>query len=66
VSSARSGEERFLEIVLADAIVEAVLHRAPELGVSDWWLTAGVLFQAVWNALTGRPPGTGVRDADLF
>lgn len=60
------GEERFLEIVLADPTVCAVLHRAPALGVDDWWLTAGVLFQAVWNAVTGRPPGTGVRDADLF
>ena len=22
--------------------------------------------QTVWNAVTGRPPGTGVKDADLF
>jgi hypothetical protein len=43
-----------------------VLERAPSLGVSDWWLTAGVLFQSVWNGLTGRDPGAGVRDADLF
>ena len=60
------GEERLLGIVLADPTVRAVLDRAPELGLADWWLTAGVLFQAVWNSLTGRPPGTGVRDADLF
>ena len=59
-------EERFLGIVLADPTVRAVLDRAPELGLADWWLTAGVLFQSVWNAVTGRPPGTGVRDADLF
>ena len=25
-----------------------------------------MLFQTVWNSLTGRPPGTGIRDADLF
>ncbi len=43
-----------------------MLHRAPALGVGDGWLTAGVLFQAAWNGLTGRPAGTGVRDADLF
>ena len=43
-----------------------MLERAPALGVGEWWLTAGVLFQAAWNGLTGRPPGTGVRDADLF
>jgi hypothetical protein len=58
-------EERFLGIVLADPLVRAVLDRAPLLGVDDWWLASGALFQAVWNALTGRPPGTGVRDADL-
>ncbi|WP_029430356.1 nucleotidyltransferase family protein [Blastococcus sp. URHD0036] len=59
-------EERFLEVVLADPSVRAVLERAPALGVGDWWLTAGVLFQTVWNDLTGRPPGTGIKDADLF
>jgi hypothetical protein len=59
-------EERFLGIVLADPTVRAILDRAPELSVGEWWLTAGVLFQTVWNTLTGRPPGTGIRDADLF
>jgi uncharacterized protein len=59
-------EQRFLEIVLADPTVATILERAPALGVGDWWLTAGVLFQTVWNELTGRPPGAGVRDADFF
>jgi hypothetical protein len=61
-----AGEERFLGIVLADPTVRGVLARAPALEVGDWWLTAGVLFQTVWNSITGRPPGTGIRDADLF
>ena len=61
-----SGEARFLDVVLTDPTVAAVLERAPALGVGDWWITAGVLFQAVWNEATGRPVGTGVRDADLF
>jgi hypothetical protein len=59
-------EERFLGIVLADPLVRAVVDRSARLGVDDWWLAAGALFQAVWNRLTGRPPGTGVRDADLL
>ncbi len=59
-------EERFLAIVVADPTVRAVLDRAPALRVADWWLTAGLLFQTVWNDLTGRPPGTGIQDADLF
>jgi hypothetical protein len=61
-----AGEDRFLQVVTADPTVRTVLDRAPALGLDDWWLTAGVLFQAVWNEVTGRPPGTGVRDADLF
>lgn len=59
-------EQRFLGIVLADPTVRAVLERARQLGVQDWWLTAGLLFQTVWNDLTGRSAGTGIRDADLF
>ena len=59
-------EERFLALVTADPTVRAILHRAPELHLGEWWLTAGVLFQTVWNALTCRPPGTGIRDADFF
>ena len=59
-------EERFLAIVTADPTVAAVLDRAPALGVGEWWLTAGVLFQTVWNSVTGRGPGTGIRDADFF
>jgi uncharacterized protein len=59
-------EARFRGIVLADPTVRSILERAPTLGVADWWLTAGVLFQTVWNRLTGRAPGTGIRDADLF
>jgi uncharacterized protein len=64
--SPQPGEERFLEIVLADPTVRAVLERAPVLRVGDWWLTAGLLFQTVWNEVTGRAPGTGIRDADVF
>jgi hypothetical protein len=58
--------DRFLDLVLGDPTVAAVLDRAPSLGAGEWWLTAGLLFQTAWNGLTGRPPGTGIRDADLF
>jgi hypothetical protein len=59
-------EGRFLCIVLEDPLVAEVLRRAPGLALDDWWLVAGVLVQTVWNRLTGRSPGTGIRDADLF
>ncbi|MCZ2819980.1 nucleotidyltransferase family protein [Modestobacter sp. VKM Ac-2977] len=63
---AGADESRFLELVLANPTVSAVLERAPALGLPDAWLTAGVLFQSVWNGLTGRVPAAGIRDADFF
>jgi uncharacterized protein len=35
------------------------------LRLPQWRLVAGCLYQTVWNALTGRPPGTGIKDYDL-
>jgi len=48
--------DRFLELVLSNPVNRAVLDRAPGLGVADWWLTAGAVFQTVWNCLDGRDP----------
>jgi len=59
-------ESDFLDAVLASPVNRAVLQRAPLLGVQDWWLTGGAVFQAVWNRLDGRAPDTGVLDRDLF
>lgn len=56
-----------LEEVLSlnETLVE-VLERAAGLATPDWYLTAGCLFQTVWNVATGRPPTHGIRDYDLF
>jgi len=43
----------------------AVLERARELDLADWYVTAGAVYQTVWNGLTGRPPAAGIRDYDL-
>lgn len=56
----------FREIVLADPIVREALLRAHSLDLPQWRIVSGVLYNAVWNALTGRPPGYGTRDVDLF
>jgi uncharacterized protein len=32
----------------------------------DWWLTSGCLFQTVWNVRSGRRPGAGILDYDVF
>ncbi|WP_406456333.1 nucleotidyltransferase family protein [Streptomyces sp. NBC_01622] len=43
-----------------------VLDRTAALGLPDWYLTAGCLFQTIWNTVTGRPPTHGIRDYDVF
>lgn len=53
------GEDRFLDIVMSNPSVEAVLARAARMGLSDWYLTAGCLFQTIWNVLDGHPPTRG-------
>ncbi len=56
----------FVDIVTADPLVAGVLDAATALDLPDWWLVSGILYNTVWNALTGRPSGFGVKDADLF
>lgn len=63
---ATADEQLFLSRVLSNPVNAKILERAPQLGVPDWWLTAGALFQTVWNVLDGRDPGAGIRDYDLF
>ncbi|MGX6648915.1 nucleotidyltransferase family protein [Maricaulaceae bacterium MS644] len=54
-----------IEAVRADPIAEAILARSGGLNLPDWALAAGAVYQNVWNALTDRPPGHGVKDYDL-
>lgn len=58
--------ERFVELVLCNKVNQAVLERGPDLGVPDWWLVAGAVFQTVWNMLDGRDPAAGISDYDVF
>ncbi|MAB14462.1 nucleotidyltransferase family protein [Parvibaculum sp.] len=59
-------EARFTELALTNAANRAILAALPELGLADSWLVSGSLFQTVWNALTGRVPGYGIKDYDIF
>lgn len=36
-----------------------------ELGLPDALLGSGAIYNTVWNVLTGRPPLTGIKDADI-
>lgn len=59
-------EIRFLELILTNPTVVEVLDEARQLALPDWYLTAGCLFQTVWNVLDGLPADRGIRDYDLF
>ena len=56
----------FLDIIWADPVIRAALVAARDLDLPDWLLVSGVLYNTVWNRLTGRQPGHGINDIDLF
>ncbi len=54
------------EILRADPVVMGALEQARALALPGWRIVAGALYNTVWNALTGRPRGHGIKDIDLF
>lgn len=56
----------FSSIVQSNPINRAILELLPDTGLNDVWLVSGCLFQTVWNDKTGRAPGYGIKDYDLF
>ena len=63
-----AAEERHrLEAILrADPDLMRLLASLRGLRLPQWRLVAGCLYQTVWNALTGRARGTGIKDYDLI
>jgi uncharacterized protein len=47
-------------------VLTEILRRAVDLNLPGWYLTAGCVFQTVWNVVTRRPPQQGIKDYDLF
>lgn len=56
---------RLVEIVRADPDLMHVMRTVRGLGLTDWRVFSGAVYQAVWNAVTGRPVGYGRKDYDL-
>jgi hypothetical protein len=56
----------FVACVLENPVNAALLSVLPGLGLDQCYLTAGCLFQAIWNLRSGRGAGWGVRDYDVF
>ena len=56
---------RLVEIVRAAPDLMHVLTTVRGLGLNDWRVFSGAVYQSVWNAVTGRPVGYGRKDYDL-
>lgn len=58
-------ETRLTDIVRANPALMHVLETMRGLDLPDWRLFSGAVYQAVWNAETGRPTGYGAKDYDI-
>ncbi len=58
-------EARLVEILHADPDLMHVMRTVRGLGLPDWRIFSGAVYQAVWNDVTGRPVGYGRKDYDL-
>lgn len=56
----------FLDIVSRDALIGEALARARSLALTDWLIVSGALYNSIWNQLTEKPSGYGIKDVDLF
>lgn len=64
--SALEQAEALRGIVRGSPLLVAALERARAMALRDWRIVSGALYNTVWNALTGRPLDTGIKDVDLF
>lgn len=53
-------------VLSRNGVLTQVLERGATMGLPGWYLTAGCLFQTVWNVVTGRPATEGIKDYDVF
>jgi hypothetical protein len=56
----------FIEIAMSNPINAQIVERLPSLGLNQTMLTAGCLFQAIWNQVSEHPAAWGVNDYDVF
>ena len=58
-------EPELVEILRGNDELMQVLRTVRDLGLPDWRLFSGAVYQSVWNARTDRPAGYGVKDYDI-
>jgi uncharacterized protein len=59
-------QTRFRNDLAKNEATRAILSRWRRVALPQSWLVAGCLFQTVWNIQSGRPPGAGIKDYDIF
>jgi uncharacterized protein len=59
-------ESDFGDAVLENQANRELLRRLRSIGLRDCYLTAGCLFQTVWNQTSGRAAEWGIKDYDVF
>jgi hypothetical protein len=57
---------QIVQLNMMNPVNAAILEGFGALGIRDWWLTAGCVFQTVWNLRTGRAANYGIKDHDVF
>lgn len=58
--------DRLMKIARTNPANVEILERLPALGLQQCMLTAGCLFQAVWNHRDAKPAAWGIKDYDVF
>lgn len=56
----------FRDIVLSNPANRLLLEGLAGLALPQGHLTAGCLFQTLWNVLSNRPPAENIKDYDVF
>ena len=57
-------EERLIGILGSSPTLMRVMQGVRALGLPDWRLVSGCIYQTAWNHLTGRDPDYGLKDYD--
>ncbi|MFF4571341.1 nucleotidyltransferase family protein [Streptomyces sp. NPDC001410] len=53
-------------VLSRNEVLLEVLDRTASMALPGWYVTAGCLFQTVWNVVTDRLPTSGIKDYDVF
>ena len=59
-----TSEERLIGILGDSPTLMRVMDGVRALGLPDWRLVSGCVYQTAWNHLTGRDPDYGLKDYD--